>query len=143
MKKGVDYIGVTISYICHDGKDKYLMNKRGENCRDERGTWDFGGGGLEVGEKVEDCLIKELKEEYGIEPIDFTFLGYFDLFRKLGKRGTHWLVLSFLVLIDPLKVINGEPHKFDKIGWFRLDDLPKPLHSSIPVIFAKFKDKLP
>ena len=58
MQKGVDYIGITVSFVCHDGTGNYLMNKRSVNCRDEHGTWDFGGGGLEIGEKIEDCLKK-------------------------------------------------------------------------------------
>ncbi|MEI7709419.1 MAG: hypothetical protein WCI76_01755 [bacterium] len=49
MQKGVDYIAVGVSYFCHDGKGNYLMNKRSKNCRDEHGTWDLGGGGLEIG----------------------------------------------------------------------------------------------
>ena len=29
------------------------MNKRGIKCRDEHGCWDFGGGGIDLGETVE------------------------------------------------------------------------------------------
>jgi 8-oxo-dGTP diphosphatase len=142
MKKGVDFTAITVSFVCHDGKGNYLMEKRSTNCRDEHGAWDFGGGSLEIGEKIEDCLKKELKEELGVEPIEYKFLGYLDLFRNLNGEDTHWVSLEFLVLIDPSKVVNGEPHKFDEIKWFRLDTLPSPLHSVAPIILEKFKDKL-
>jgi 8-oxo-dGTP pyrophosphatase MutT (NUDIX family) len=142
MQKGVDYIGVAVSFVCHDGKGNYLMNKRGKNARDEYGNWDFGGGGLEIGEKVEDCLMKEIKEEFGVDIISYDFMGYIDVFRKFNNKDTHWLSLEFLVLVDRNKVVNGEPHKFDEIGWFRLDSLPKPRHSAVPLILEKFKDKL-
>ena len=143
MQKGVDYIGITVSYICHDGKGNYLMNKRSVNCRDEHGAWDFGGGGLEVGETAEACFKKEIKEEYGVDIISYNFLGYIDIFRKQDGIDTHWLSLNFLCLIDPLKVINGEPHKFDEVKWFKLDNLPSPLHSVAPVILKKFRNQLP
>ena len=52
MKKGVDFIGVTIVFWCHDGKGNVLLALRGPNCRDEHGTWDPGGGGLEFGDSV-------------------------------------------------------------------------------------------
>lgn len=143
MKKGVDYIAVSASYVCHEGKGNYLMNKRSVNCRDEHGTWDFGGGSIEVGETVEHSLKKELKEEYGVEPIEYSFLGYLDIFRNQNGVNTHWVSLEFLVLVDREKVINGEPHKFEEIKWFRLDNLPTPLHPAMPLVFEKFKDKLP
>ncbi|MFA5937037.1 MAG: NUDIX domain-containing protein [Candidatus Paceibacterota bacterium] len=142
MKKGIDYIGIAIGYVCHDGNGNYLMNKRSVNCRDEHGTWDFGGGGLEVGEEIECCLKKEIKEEYGVEPISYSFLGYIDNFRNLDGVDTHWICLEFLVQIDPLKVINGEPHKFEELKWFKINNLPRPLHSIAPKILEKFKDKL-
>ncbi len=55
---------------------------------------------------------------------------------------THWLGLEFLVEVDRDKVRNGEPHKFDEIGWFRLDNLPTPAHSMQKPLLEKFKDKL-
>ncbi len=59
MKKGIDYIGVTASYLAHDGNGRYVMTKRGQNCRDEQGTWDFGGGGVDLGDSVEETIIKK------------------------------------------------------------------------------------
>jgi len=142
MQKGIDYIGICIGFNCHDGNGNFLMSKRSKNTRDEQGNWDFGGSGLELGEKVEDCLRRELREEYGVQNIKYDFLGYLDIFRKINNINTHWISLEFLVQVDPKEVINGEPHKFEEIGWFKLNDLPSPLHSSVPTILEKFKDKL-
>lgn len=143
MKKGVDYIGITVSYMCHDGKGNFLLNKRSVNCRDEHGCWDFGGGGLDFGDSIEDTLKKEIKEEYCVDPVSYEFLGYVDLFREMEGVKTHWVSLEFLVEVDREKVRNGEPHKFDEIGWFTLDNLPSPAHSTQKRILEKFKDKLP
>jgi 8-oxo-dGTP diphosphatase len=143
MQKGVDYIGVTISYMCHDGKGNFLLNKRSINCRDEHGCWDFGGGSLDFGDTIEGTLKKELMEEYCVEPMHYEFLGYLDLFREISGMKTHWVSLEFLVEVDREKVKNGEPHKFEEIGWFRLDNLPTPAHSTQKMLIEKFKDKLP
>ena len=143
MEKGFDYPAVTVGYLCHDGKGNYLLNKRSVRCRDEHGTWDFGGGGMDFGDSVERTLLKELKEEYCVDPIEYSFIGYSDLFRQDKGRPTHWLSMDFLVLVDRDSVRNGEPHKFDQIGWFTLDNLPAPLHSSLLKILKKYGDKLP
>lgn len=142
MKKGVDYTAITVSYMCHDGQGNFLLNKRSTNCRDEHGRWDFGGGGLDFGETVQGNLKKELMEEYCVEPLSIEFLGYLDLFREMEGVKTHWLSLEFLVEVDRAKVKNGEPHKFEEIGWFRLDNLPTPAHSTQGLLIETFKDKL-
>lgn len=129
MQKGLDYIAVGVSYYCHDGNGKYLMSKRSQNCRDEKGTWDFGGGGIDFGYGIEETLKKELKEEYCVEHIEYKFLGYRDVFREQEGKKTHWIQFDFIVKVNPEEVKNGEPHKFDEVEWFTLDDLPTPLHS--------------
>lgn len=143
MKKGIDHIGVTASYLAHDGEGNYVMTLRGQDCRGEQGRWDFGGGGVDMGDTVEDTIKKEIKEELCADVIDMDFLGYRDLFRKIDGEQTHWIALQFLVRIDPQQVKNGEPHKFDDVQWFTLDNLPEPLHSQAPLIIKEFKDKLP
>lgn len=40
-------------------KGKFLL------CHEEDGTWDFPGGAIEFGEKPEQTIIRELKEEMG------------------------------------------------------------------------------
>jgi len=142
MKKGVDYPGVAIVYICHDGQGNFLMQKRGENCRDERGRWDIGGGALEIGDGVIETLKKEVREEYGAEVKEYEFLEYRDARREHDGENLHWIALNFKVLIDPKEVKNGEPHKFDEIGWFTLGDLPSPLHSQLEGCIEKYAEGL-
>lgn len=142
MTKGQDYPGVSVIFFCHDGKGNYLLSKRSKNCRDEYGKWDPGGGGLDFGEEVESVLKREIKEEYSTDVLDYEFLGYRDVHRELKGKKTHWIALDFKVLINRKKAKNGEPHKFDEIGWFKLNNLPEELHSQFPKALKKYKDKL-
>lgn len=142
MEKGKDFIGVTIVYLCHDGNGNFLFNKRSSNCRDEHGTWDPGGGGLEFGETVENTLKKEILEEYCTDVLGYEFLGYRDVHREHNGTKTHWVALDFKVLIDRDKVKNGELDKFDAVEWFTLDKLPSPLHSQFPTFLKLYKEKI-
>ncbi len=142
MKKGEDYTGVSIVYFCHDGNGNFLFNKRSKNCRDEIGNWDCGGGALEFEDAVESTLKKEIKEEYCSDILKYEFLGYRDVHRERTGVKNHWIALDFKVLVDKEKVKNGEPHKFDEIAWFKLDNLPSPLHSQIPRALDIYKEKL-
>ena len=142
MKKGQDFTGVTIVFLCYDGKGNVLLNKRSVNCRDEHGTWYPGGGGLEFGDTVEHTLKKEIMEEYCTDVLSYEHLGYRDVHREHEGKKTHWIALDFKVLIDRNKVKNGEPHKSDEIGWFKLDKLPMPLHSQFPKFLKMYEEEL-
>lgn len=130
MKPGIDYIGVTCCFVCHDGQGKILLGKRGVNCRDEHGRWDCGGGQVEHGEEFEEAVRREVMEEYGAEPIEMQFIQTRSVLREHDGVPTHWVVFLYAVLVDPAQIRNGEPHKIDEIGWFDPDELPDPLHSA-------------
>lgn len=143
MKKGVDFTGVSIVFHCHDGKGNFVMGKRSQNARDERGKWDQGGGALEFGEKIENALKREIKEEYGAKVLDYEFIGLMDVHRKdHNGNKTHWIALCHKVLVERESVRNASPKDHDEIGWFTLDKLPDPLHSQMPVFLKKYKGKL-
>ena len=142
MLKGEDFTGISIIYFCHDGKGNFLFNKRSKNCRDENGKWDCGGGALEFGDTIEDTLKKEVKEEYCADVINYEFLGYRDVHRQINNKKTHWVALDFKVRVDKEKVKNGEPHKFDEIKWFKINELPTPLHSQLSYALELYKNKL-
>lgn len=128
--KGISFPGVTTVFFCHDGNGKLFLAKRSKNSRDEHGRWDPGAGGLKHGLKVEDNMRRELKEEYGADPIRTEFLGYFDALRKSSDNTlTHWVALCFAVQVDPTQVKINEPEMFDSSGWFEINNLPSPLHS--------------
>lgn len=142
LKKGIDFVGVCVVFLCHDGKGNILMQKRGSKARDENGKWDIGAGGLEFGDSVEETLRKEIREEYCCEVIRYEFLGFREIYREHEGKNTHWVSLDFKVLVNPKQAKNGEPHKFDGIGWFIKEDLPQPNHSEIPLFFKKYQDKI-
>jgi ADP-ribose pyrophosphatase YjhB (NUDIX family) len=142
MKKGEDCTGISIIFFCHDGIGNFILSKRSAACRDEHGTWDPGGGGLELHDTVEDTLRKEIKEEYCADVLAHEFLGFRDVHREHDGIKTHWLALDFAVLVDPAKVKNGEPHKLAEIGWFTLDALPHPQHSQFPNFLKLYGERL-
>lgn len=65
-----------------DSDGRVLIARRPEG-RDMAGLWEFPGGKADPGEKPEDALIRELKEELGIDvtesclaPLTFASHGY-------------------------------------------------------------------
>lgn len=143
MKRGVDHPGVCVVFHCHDGQGNFVMGKRSKSTRDEQGKWDQGGGAVEFGEKAEDALRREIKEEYGAEVKNASFLGFMDVHRiDSQKNKTHWIALCYKVLVDKGQIKNAAPKDHDEIGWFTLSNLPEPLHSQMPEFIKMFRKYL-
>lgn len=130
-KPGIDYIGITTPFYCVDGRGHLLMHKRSMNCRDEKGRWDTGAGQLDFGEDVEHGVLREVKEEYGCSGKILAQVPPHSVIRVQDRVKTHWLAIPHIVLVDPQKVKNNEPHKIEELGWFSLDNLPSPMHTAL------------
>ncbi len=141
-KPGINYIGITTPFYCHDGQGNFLLHKRSVNCRDEQGTWDCGGGRLDFGEDPKEGVLRELKEEYGCEGKINEELTYYSIVRNHDNKKTHWLALPFIIQVDRHKVKNNEPDKIDELGWFSLDELPEPIHTGMQLGLDKFSNYL-
>lgn len=55
-----------VAGVITDARGRILLNRRTEN-RDMAGLWEFPGGKREEGETSEEALVRELREELGIE----------------------------------------------------------------------------
>lgn len=131
-----------VVFYCHDGQGNYLFHKRSEKCRDEHGCWDCGGGAVREGETLEEALYRELDEEYGVEPIEFEELSNSTILRERNSMQMEHEIHRYRVLVDKDKVVNNEPEKHSELGWYRMDNLPEPLHSLIPGEITELKAKL-
>ncbi|KTC86795.1 8-oxo-dGTP diphosphatase MutT [Legionella brunensis] len=76
-----------------------IFNKTGEVLITRRplhaphgGMWEFPGGKLENNEEPADALIREVKEEVGIDVVSHRFLG--EITHSYGTKTVHLLVYS-------------------------------------------------
>ncbi len=140
MTVGIDYPGITTVFFCNDGMGNFLLHKRSARTRDEQGTWVMGGGKLEFGSSLEENVLKEVAEEYGCRGIIQEQLPATAEVRFHDGAKTHWVVVPFFIKIDPAEAKNNEPEKIDEIGWFTLDNLPRPLHSGLERELQRYQD---
>lgn len=123
MKKGIDYIGVGIGAVIVNDEGKIFLAKRGKEARNEMGKWECPGGALRFGDNFRDTIIREMKEEFGIEIEVGEPLRTFN--HLIPEEKQHWVALAFMC-----KIKNGtpkilEPEKCDEIGWFTFEEAKK------------------
>ena len=125
MVPGRDYIGVGVGAVVRDADGRVFLARRGPRARNEAGCWEFPGGTVQFGEKLEETVRREFREEYGMEIEVTGLLGVAD--HLLPGEGQHWVSVSFAARhVGGVPQIR-EPGKCIEIGWFNEDDLPSPL----------------
>lgn len=105
--------------IMKDGR--VLLVKRG--VEPFKGYWDLPGGFLEAGEHSLDGMLREVREELGLEVRVIELLGvYMD--RYAIEQGIEIFTLNHYYIVEP---IAGELHAADDVSefhWFAMDELP-------------------
>jgi mutator protein MutT len=108
-----------------DGKKRILLAKR-ENTGYMDGMWDFAGSGhVDEGETAIHAIIREAKEEMGIE-IEAEDVKFVHLSHRVGKNGNR----TYYDIYFTIKKFRGqprmtEPEKCSSLKWFDIDDLPE------------------
>jgi len=126
MRKGVDYIGVSVGALIINYKGEIFLSKRSINTRNQQGCWETPGGAVDFGEKRKDAIKREIKEEFGVDIEIIKELRTFD--ELLSEERQHWVATIYIArIIGNRKPKIMEPRKCDAIGWFLLDSLPIPL----------------
>lgn len=112
-------IEVSAALIFHNGK--LLITQRRANAH-LGGLWEFPGGKREAGETFEECLVREIREELGIQ------ISVGKLFEEISHDYTDKSVhLKFFIC----ELIRGEPQTlgcaaFKWIGKSELSDFEFP-----------------
>lgn len=91
----------------------------------EAGCWSIVGGRLDYLETLEQCAIREAREEIGVEILIDQLLCVTE--HRLPGERQHWISPAFLARILTGEVRNCEPNKTREVRWCPLDGLPSNL----------------
>ncbi|MCX6664746.1 MAG: (deoxy)nucleoside triphosphate pyrophosphohydrolase [Euryarchaeota archaeon] len=81
--------------------NQILIAQRKQDSFLEPNKWEFPGGKIEKGERTEDCLLREIKEELGIRvSIDQLFMIHSHTYVKAGKTIPIILIVYLTTMKD-------------------------------------------
>jgi ADP-ribose pyrophosphatase YjhB (NUDIX family) len=125
--------------IIKDGK--LLLIKRG--AKPGQGKWSIPGGLVELGERVQDAIVREVKEECGLDIEVERLVDVFDSITRdeKGRVQYQFVVVNFLA-----KIKGGNLKNADDVleaRWVPIDEVEKyNLTNSFRAFFQKHYEKL-
>jgi len=146
----MSYISNLRKYVGHEpiiniGATLLVFNKNNEillNLRSDTNSWGIPGGGKEINETLEECAIRELKEETNLDVSDLelvTVLSGPEYYFKYPNDDEVDTVITLYKVKDysgELRIIDGESKT---LSFFSLDNLPE-LESRAKAILDKIKN---
>ena len=112
---------------------RILLGQRTANREFYPGVWDVFGGHVERGESHEGTLIRELQEELGITPTQWSYV-------ETITPSDELIVHLYSVTEWEGKIENRQFEEHSAIGWYSLEEAVQlPLaHPSYPKLFARY-----
>ncbi len=115
-------------------RGRILLGKRAADRKNRPNVWDILGGHCELGETLEQALVREIEEEVDVTPIEFHKITTLSEPRPntFGPHRYHVFGITKWRGIGP--VMKGEEHT--ELGWFTLQeslqlDLALPAYKSL------------
>jgi 8-oxo-dGTP diphosphatase len=94
-----------------------------------KGLWSIPGGGVELGETQIESVVREVREETGVDCEVLDLLSTFDLITKdtIGTIEFHFLLNHYLAKAITQRTQPEYPD--GEVGWFHPDSLPPDMAS--------------
>lgn len=125
-----------LQMIVVDPSGRVLLLHRSEKVRSVRNVWSLPSGLHDVGETMEECAKRELKEEFSLEAYGaMHHVAAYDNIVADGDGGQswHWLLnLVVLTVPDVTSMVNNEPDKHDMVDYVDI------MYFGTPEFFAEF-----
>lgn len=101
--------------------DKVLIVKRSKDDDVFPNLWELPGGGVEFGESFESALIRETKEEVGLDVKLVRVISVFDFVREKKDAKVHAIQINCIV--EKVKGNVKLSHEHDDFAWVSKNDL--------------------
>lgn len=115
--------------IIRNGANEILMIFR-------RGKWDLPKGKLDEGETIEECSVREVREETGLTEISVLdkLTTTYHTYREKGKhilKESHWYIMSYHGFETAIPQVEEQ---ITEIRWVGQDEMSKFFENTYPII---------
>lgn len=105
-----------VQAIVIDENHKSLLIHRSPTVRSAANVWSIPSGMQDIGEDIEQTIVRELMEEFSLSPLSISIRGIYE--NIAGDENAmyqyHWVVIVVVLVVDDItKLMNNEPDKHD------------------------------
>jgi len=111
-------VGVGVLLVDEHGRVLLTLRK----LPPEAGCWSIVGGKLDYLEILQECAVREAREEVGLHVSIEALLCVTD--HLLPQESQHWVSPAYLGRVLKGEAKNCEPQKTSQVSWFAIADLP-------------------
>lgn len=117
-------IDIVYAFIVNEDKTRVMMVQN----RNNEQNWTLPGGTVELGETLEQALIREVKEEAGVDIAVYGVLAVNEVIFE--EREEHYLLLTFRAEIVGGREQTLVPDEISAVSWIELEraDLLMPFY---------------
>lgn len=108
---------VTQKAVIFNKEGKFLILHRTATAPANPNKWDFPGGELDLGEDAINGIIREIKEETGLE---VEGIKPFDVESHINDKGEFWVTIAYTAKAKSVEVELSFEH--DKFKWVQVKD---------------------
>ena len=123
--------------IIFDDAGRLLLQRRQDN-----GLWGLPGGAMDVGEKIADTVVREVREETGYDVEVVRLIGVYSDPAHTSMRYPDGNEFQFVSCLFECRIVGGTPTLCDEttaLEWFDPRRLPEPF---MPNHVQRVKDAL-
>jgi 8-oxo-dGTP diphosphatase len=109
--------GLSVRAVIRDDDGRILLLKRSLRSKNFPGKWEFPGGKVDSGERFDAALVREVKEETGLDATIKRFIG------AARSEMPHVIAIQLVMEVEPAPGSPAISDEHEALAWTRPEEI--------------------